>query len=239
MGQMDIAPLSIPLVRQDPDSDDCLRACALMVFRYFKEPVTKEEVWKNLHVYKKHSGLRGGLLTDFGRLALKRKYNCEIRHYDWKWWNSEVKQSSSKGKHLISSLRKLRKVKDDWSLKKVVGKEIKFIKNGGVIKMTIPSFDYLDNLLTRRLPVILTVSANDFYQNPNLDKMHDNHAVVITGKEKNKYLIKDPLYAVNRLNKNDLQFAWFRAGGCSAAIYPKKEKKKTKSPKIKQTKLRF
>jgi ABC-type bacteriocin/lantibiotic exporter with double-glycine peptidase domain len=237
MGQMDIAPLSIPLVRQDPDSDDCLRACALMVFRYFKEPVTKEEVWKNLHVYKKHSGLRGGYLQDFGTYAMKKGFKPAIYHYDWSWWNKDAIDNSQKtNKSLISSLRNLKKEKTDWSDKKNIQKDIDFARKGGIFKTNLPNLFDLDSYLKQRIPVILSVKAEWFYKNP---KENYSHSIVVVGKIGDDYILRDPYLAINRMNKLELEYSWVANGAWMLVIVPGKKKKKTISPKIKQTKLRF
>src|SRR3972149_3448207 len=68
---MDIASLNISLVRQEPKSDDCLRCCAQMIFSYFKDPISKDEIWKKLHVYKKHSGLNEAISRTSEKSLLK------------------------------------------------------------------------------------------------------------------------------------------------------------------------
>ena len=96
---MDIPPLPVQLVRQDPSSDDCGRCCALMLLNFLDDKLSQEEVWHKLHVYKKHSGLFGSYLADIGSLVLSRGHHAVISHCDWHWWDkptvAAVKKSSA------------------------------------------------------------------------------------------------------------------------------------------------
>lgn len=236
--QMDISPLDIKLIRQDPNSFDCLRACALMVFKYYREDISKTELWKKLHIYKKHSGLRGGYFIDLGNLALELGYKCKIQHYSWRWWNKDVARATTKTKKaLVSALKELKKDKKFWASKKVINKEISFVKNDGKITMSIPKLKTIDYYLMQKIPVLISVSTRDFYQNPHMGKVHHNHIIAIVGKKGENYITRDPFYSKNKLNKDDLMFSWFRPGGWMLVILPKKQK--PKAPKVRQAKLRF
>ena len=138
---MDITPLEIELVRQKPGSDDGLRACALMILNHYGDPLTKEELWKKLHIYKKHSGLKGGYIQDLGRFAQKRGYKTKIHHYDWSWWNESIQEAIKKGKKSTTkALNVLKNEKKDWPDKKIIKKEISYLRKKG-------SFEFYPNFL--------------------------------------------------------------------------------------------
>ena len=232
----DIAPLKISLVRQDPQSDDCLRACAQMVFAYFKEPITKEEIWKRLHVYKKHSGLRGGYTWDLGRLAIRKGYDPLIMHYDWHWWTKNTVGANSKGKKsLIAALKELKKQKLDWAQKKEVAKEVKYAKAGGKYKIILPSTETIDSYLSARIPVIINVRSEDLYKNPNENYAH---SIVVVGKEGINYILRDPYLALEKISSEELKYAWSRTGGWMMVLIPNPTKRQAvKTPKATQRKL--
>ncbi len=233
---MDISPLPIELARQDPKSDDCLRACALMVFKYFNDPIGKDELWKRLHTYKKHSGLRGGYHQDLGILALKKNYHAEIHHYDYSWWNEDTVSANSKSvKTLIANLKVLKKDKTDWGDKINISKDIKFAKAGGKFIVKLPNLSFIDEYLIKRIPIFLIVREALFYHNPKSDYMH---SILVVGKVGNEYIVRDPLYAVDKIHKDELLYAWTNTRGWSMIIYPK-EPIKLESVKVRQPQLKF
>lgn len=215
---MAIIPLPIKLVRQDPGSDDCLRCCALMVFQYFDPKTTKEEVWKKLHVYQKHSGLEGAYFTDLGKLAISKNYNASIYHGDWHWWDKTTVEALKKSKStFIRALKNLGLAKSHWPWKKLVAKEINFIKKGGKFFFGVPKLETIDKFLNRQIPIFLAVRAEDLYHDP---KNSHSSAIVITGKENGKYIIKDPFWAVEEIPSEELYSAWVRNGGWLLAVEP-------------------
>ena len=229
---MDITPLEIELVRQKPGSDDALRACALMIFNHYGDPITKEELWKKLHVYKKHSGLSGSYLTDLGTLAQKRGYKTKIHHYDWSWWNENIQAAIKKGKKsTIKALNGLKSEKREWPEKKIVKKEVAYLRRKGAFVFSIPKLIDIDAYLMKKIPVIVPVQANYFFHQPNINF---NHYILITGKKNGKYRIKDPLYALEEVDENELYYSWTKVGGWIIAIFPKEQ-----PPQVKQSQLRF
>lgn len=231
---MDIPSLDLELIRQHPDSDDCLRACALMTLKYFNHPIKKETLWKKLHVYKKHSGLRGAYLQDFGRLAIFLGFSAKIYHYDWGWWDGETIQEIKNGKKsLIAALKRLRLKKENWSDKRNIDKDIEFVKAGGEFEFSIPKLDIIDTHLISRIPVILLVEGQFFYHQP---QMKFRHSIVVVGKKSENYLIKDPLFAFDSINKDELFYSWSNAQGWMLTIFPSGQKV---SLLVKQPKLRF
>ncbi|OGD63704.1 hypothetical protein A2160_03385 [Candidatus Beckwithbacteria bacterium RBG_13_42_9] len=218
---MNISPLPIKLVRQQPKTSDCLRCCALMVFNFYADPITKEQVWHKLHVYKKHSGLSGGYVQDLGKLALSKGYQALIYHNDWQWWPKETGEAVKKSKSsLLTNLKVLLKKKKKWQDKKIVRKEIGFLKKGGKFFFELPKTATIDNCLLKKIPVIILVRGEELYQDPESDY---SHAMVVVGKKDNNYLIKDPRWALEEIETDHLQYAWARQGGWLLAIYPNKK----------------
>lgn len=208
---MDIKPLTIPLIKQHPKSDDCLRCCGLMVFRHLDNSVTKDWVWKNLHVYKKKSGLYGAFFTDLGIMALKRGYKVKIYHNDWHWWDEETGYATKRGKgKLIGALKKLTEKKDRKPDRKLLLKEIKFLDNGGKFIFKKPKMEMVDFYLKKKTPVILSVRGEDFYHSP---KENYPHAILVIGKGNGTYILNDPFKNLKQIFEDDLYFSWVRTGG--------------------------
>lgn len=232
---MNIPPLDINLIRQDPESDDCLRACALMILKYYNDPIKKETLWKKLHAYKKHSGLKGAYLQDLGSLAIKLGYQATIYHYDWGWWDEETASESTKGKKtFLASLKRLKKEKKSWPDKKSIEKDIKFVKTGGKFRFSFPKIENIDFNIVNRIPVILSTNAQFLYHQP---KSEYDHSIVIVGKENEDYLIRDPLYGLEKIDKDNLFLAWCKASGWMLII--KKRTFQKEDLKIRQPKLKF
>lgn len=236
---MDIKPLSIDLIRQDPKKSDCLKCCALMVFKYFGVDISKSDLWKSVHVYKKHSGLRGAYFQDLGVYAIKKGFEPTIYHYDWSWWNQDIVNAlSSSKKALISELRSFKKEKEDWSVRKNLNKDIKYVKAGGRFVFKPPLLSEIDNILINRIPIIIFVDSKQFYHQPNLDGLHSYHSIIVTGKKDNNYFLKDPLFAVEKISSNELYYSFLKTGAWMMTLTPGVSLKKEKT-NVKQTKLRF
>lgn len=217
---MDIPQIDIELIRQTPETDDCLRACSMMLLNLFGEKYKKSYIWKKIKSYKKHSGLRGTYLTDVGLFFHKLGYSTQISHYDWSWWNEEVVQASGSGKKgLGKALHEYRKQKE-WVHRKVIDKEIRYLDKGNII-FTPPNINTIDKLLINRIPPIVLVQAEYFFHAP---KQKYNHAIIIVGKKGNDYLIKDPLYAVEKKSADELDLAWKNAGGWILSVKPMRAK---------------
>jgi len=229
---MDVSPLSIELIRQEPKSDDCLRCCALMVFKYFGDKITKDQLWRKLHVYKKHSGLQGIYLSDLGKLSLKNGYKVTYFLYDWHSWDKEtVSKSAKNNKSLFKTLGKLKSQKVSWVQKRLIQKEFNFAKSGGDFKFVIPSSNIIDKFLLNKIPVIVQVWAQDLYQDPKEDY---RQAIIVTGKKDDKYLVKDPYLALEAISENELIHASIKNGGRVMVIEPSE-----KNVKLKQERLNF
>ena len=228
---MDISPLDIKLVRQHPGSEDCLRCCAQMVFSFFDDSISNKELWKKLHVYKKHSGLSGGYLADLGLIGLKRNYQVTISHYAWDWWDKNTVDAVKNGKQpLVKALRSLKKKKKDWSRKKQLNKEISFVKAGGLFKFELPALENINFHLNRKVPVIISVRGEDLYHSP---KEFSSHIIVIIGKKDSNYIIRDPYMAINKVAGAELLHAWTRNSGWMMSMVPKEKKTKAQQVKLK------
>lgn len=214
---MDIPELNIPLIRQDPESDDCLLCCAQMVFNYLGDPKTGKEVWKKLHVYKKKSGLgEGAYDQDLGKLGLTKGYKAIIYHYAWDWWNKETVVSVDQGKQdLVTSLKNLSNFKKKWSDRRVILKEIAFLNNGGQFKFEIPKLETINYYLKKDIPVILSVKGEVICHDPEENYLH---AILVIGKKGENYIIRDPYLGVKSMPADELYFAWATAWGWMVVI---------------------
>ena len=226
---MDIKPLPVKLIRQEPETSDSLRCCALMTLRYFDDKISKEKLWANLHSYKKHSGLSGTYYSDLGTFALKRKYKVLVSHSDWNWWNQWAQKASKKGKKaFIKTLEKL-KAETGFTEKKLMQKKVNYVKKGGRYVFDLSGEEKIDSYLLKKLPVIITVHGKTFNKSPKADPLQ---AILIVGKVAGNYIIRDPMRAIGKIPAKELVYAWHRAGSWMMVIEPSEKKLKTKQNKL-------
>ena len=224
--------MDIPLVRQNPKSDDRLRCCALMLFNYYGNRVSREEIWRRLHVYKKHSGLWGAYLCDLGKFATKKGFSSTIFLYDWHFWNQESADACQKSaKACVASLTDLKKEKVGWGDQKVITKEINYVNAGGKFIFDFPSLTTVDGFIQKNVPVIVNVWGQDVYKN---HKENYIHSILVVGKVGNNYLVRDPYLAVEEIAKDHLDFMIKRNSGWMMVIEPKPD-----TSKLKQEVLKF
>lgn len=218
---METTPFDIELVRQK-SGDSCVKACVQMVLNYYGFVYKKKDIKAKIHTYKKHSGLKGAYLPDVGVYLLKMGFKPYISHYDWGWWGEDQEEAADDGKRqLIRSLDEL-KQKKGWAKQRIVDKEIKFLEKGGLIKFTMPSKLNIDSHLMKKIPPLLLVQTEYFYHKPGKAA---NHSILIIGKKGGTYIIRDPLYAVDKINEDELYYAWAKSGGWMLTLPPKETRR--------------
>ena len=225
---METTPFDIELVRQSPSSDDCVKACTQMILNYYEYNFKKKDIKGGIHSYKKHSGLLGTYFQDVGIFLLKKGFKPQISHYDWQWWDEDQAEAVTGGKkQLIKSLEDLKSDKD-WAEKRVVEKDITFVEKGGHFNFVMPQLINIEASLARKIPVIILVQSEYFYHQPGKGV---NHSIVIIGKKDDNYIIRDPLYAVDKINVDELYYAWVKSGGWMLT-FPPKEKRRSKQEQL-------
>lgn len=193
-----------------------------MLGNYWDADISQRKIDKALHVYRNHSGLTGAFIQDLGILLINKGFEVTIHHYDWNWWNKETQEGYKKGpKQLLGALKLLKSEKTKWAYKKIVDKEIRFVKLGGKFDFTLPSAQALDSLLAQQIPPVVLVQAEFLYHQP---KEEYTHSIIVLGKENQNYLINDPLYAVTQVPQEELFLAWIRAGAWMLSAKPLKQK---------------
>lgn len=218
--------LSIKLIKQHPESDDCYRCCLEMIFRYFNDQISHKEIWKKLHVYKNHLELdTGAYPQDLGVFALKKGYKVDLCHGDWQYWDAKTVEAAKEEnkEKLIHALERLFKHKEQskkyskqWKDRRVVEKDLKFIEQGGKYLFQLPSLWTINSYLQKGIPPVLGVRAEDLYHDPDEDY---GHAIIVSGKEEGTYFLKDPYLALKKISGKELLYAWARNGGWMIAIY--------------------
>lgn len=194
-----------------------------MMLNFLGDEISQEEVWRKLHVYQKHSGLHGSYLSDIGSLALSRGHQVTISHYDWHWWDKPTMVAAKKSPaSLIKALRLLRQKKTEWSDKKIIDKEIRFVKKGGTHRVQLPHLSQIDAYLQQELPVLLAVRSEELYRDPEETY---GHFILAVGKKDSTYVIRDPYLAIEEVDRGELSYAWARQGGWMVVVHPKVEEK--------------
>lgn len=192
-----------------------------MLASYWGVDISQNKIDKALHVYRNHSGLTGAFMQDLGILLINKGFEVTIHHYDWSWWNKETQEGYKKGpKHLLGTLKLLKSEKTKWAYKKVVDKDIQFVKLGGKFDFTLPTTQTLDAQLAQQIPPVVLVQAESFYHQP---KEEYTHSIIVTGRENQDYLINDPLYAVAQVSHDELFLSWIREGAWMLSAKPLKQ----------------
>jgi len=194
-----------------------------MLLNFLGDDISQEEVWRKLHVYKKHSGLYGTYLSDVGSLALSRGHQATIIHNDWHWWDKQTMAAAGKGRSpTVKALRILKQKKKEWGDEKQIDKEIRFAKKGGAYQIQLPKLSAVDTYLQQNLPVILAVRSEELYHDPEETY---THFILVVGKKDNTYLIRDPYLAIEKIEGDELTYAWARQGGWMLVVHPKAQEK--------------
>lgn len=159
-------------------------------------------------------------MVDLGKLALEKGYKPTIYLYGWNWWDEKTTKALKGGKRVfIKALQNLKRKKKEWKDKKIINKEVAFLKKGGSFKFEHPTLDIIDSYLQKNLPIIIAIRAEHLYRSP---KENYPHSIVVVGKDTNDYLIKDPYLALEKVKQEELLYAWTRNGGRAISFTPKK-----------------
>ncbi len=189
-----------------------------MVMEYFGDKVSFNELLKHVKVYKR----LGTWIADDGKIALKYGYKVFFSHHNSKLLNKETENLTEKD---VNKLEKyLKEIKGGKykkpSLKKgEIKKDIEFIQAGGKFSTKVPPLSTIDKYLKKKIPVIVVLNNKSWKGEPDNES---NHCVVVVGKEKNHYMINNPLPEYKkpyRMDRDKFLHAWYWSGCYTLVIY--------------------
>jgi hypothetical protein len=204
--------LELPLIQQREGSYHCQVATLLMVMSYFGDKVDYDDLLEDLKSYI----LDGGMHNQGAIIYLrKRGYNTFFAHHDPGVLSPEIENITEKDIAALEAA--LVEAPDDDKnayRKEKLALDIEYIKTGGMYSTKLPDLKLIDEYLEKNIPVVLGAVRNKALSlNPTASE--GNHAIVITGKEGDKYFINDPSpksQGQYSLHKDRLLHAWYNAG---------------------------
>ena len=207
------------MVKQRPGSAHCGLACLMMLMKYYNDKISYDEILKEVKVYKSGSTTRSpGMYTaDFGKFTRQRGYKTFLNYYRPSILDKTTENLTDKD--LLKLKKYLKEIKNKPRIKRQITKDIQYIEAGGKYSTKIPTLNLIDKYLKKKIPVMIALAMNSLRSNPN---KKSNHFVVITGQEKNYYLINDPSTKFPRpyqLQNNKLLHSWYNAGAFLLVIY--------------------
>lgn len=174
--------LNVPLIRQAKDSRDCGIAAICMIFCYYGSSSSVSNLKKRIEVDE-----YGTYAPQLGSFLIKNGFDIEIVNLNPRLF---TRQSIGNSKDLISHFNKVLKKCKTRRDKKVIKYFIKFLNDGGKVIVKIPDKNDIMAEIKNKRPVVALLTTNFLLgNNPKLN----SHFNVITGIDKNKIHVNDPL----------------------------------------------
>ncbi len=204
--------LNIPTQKQEKESMHCGIACLKMVIDYYGKELNYNNLINDFKIYEE-----GVYTADLGKKALDLGFRVRFMHHNTKLLDKSVTNITEKN---IDKLRPFLKKERSEKQRLEISKEIEFIGKGGKFSSSIPKLSIVDSAIKKKIPIILTVENKSFREYPN---KKSNHFIIIIGKEKNNYILRDPspdykdTYQVSR---DKLLLSWYLSGAYTLIISP-------------------
>ena len=177
--------LNVPLVRQDKNSQECGLAGLAMIFKYYNVPISYEKLKIELKADK-----TGTYMPQLGSYLIQNGFEVEIISLHPKLFSLKDKNKKSVLNYFTSLYKKI-KLKQN---KKVMSYFIKFLKDGGKIKVKIADKQDIITEIKNKRPICALLTSNFLYRKKPGFNFHFN---LVTGID-NKYVyVNDPLWNNN------------------------------------------
>ena len=188
--------LKLPIRRQ-PDLASCGPACLQAVYEYYGDPISLEQVIREVRSLKEG----GTLAVLLACHALERGYSAtlhtyNLRIFDPTWFGLP-------GPELRTKLERRIQAKDGKKLRLASRAYLRFLELGGQVVMEDLSPNLLRRHLDRGQPILTGLSATYLYQAPREFGAHDDdirgdaqgHFVVLAGYDEGgeRVMVADPL----------------------------------------------
>lgn len=211
--------LDVPFFSQPKGLLHCAIACARMLMAFNGKEYTHEELIKH---FLELDNTQIGISPASAHFMLKEGFSViYFMHQSSLLTNTYLENKTEKDvelfkKHVVS-LTEGSSERVQWE------KIIQFIEAGGKFSTKLTTTDDIDKLLISGIPVRVGSKCSILYANPNNT---GTHAVVVSGMNKNEYLINDPAPRFKEpywINKKQLLEAWRANGSRVTAIVGKNE----------------
>jgi len=183
--------MNIPILKGE-GNQSCGITCLRMVLAYYGKDISQKEL-------EKLNEIKNGInhLYDLGYVILKNKFSSSIIGYDFMLFNNPDENSPEEFLKNTEFIGQSKEIKESC---------LKYLKEGGKLKVKVPSLQDINNYLDKDIPVILGVRAKIIEgRNP----AHILHYVVLEGYDEESYFIVDPVGKKYKIEKNKLIYAWF------------------------------
>jgi len=191
--------LKIPLIKQE----NCAISCIAMMMEYYHKSFNAQRFIKDLSIDK-----YGYSLLDIASQLIKDGQKIEFG-----FWDEDLIKKDSFHNYPIK-LNELERYNKTINLHKTFEKILKDIiefmrKYPSSIKIEPVTLQKLDHFLTKKIPALIHVDVRNYF-----DRTDDSiHSTLIIGKEKEQYIVLDPLLGKKVLTGTKLLKAWQNGGG--------------------------
>jgi len=206
----DEVDLKIELIKQPAGSMLCGLACMEMITKYMKSECPEAR-----QVFEK-----GALETSIALVYLANGLNSVVfQTPDGEWLPN--KYADMKPDEVVRSLR-IRKLKlKNNTLMTQVFEEIADALEQDVLRFKIPSRELIEANLRQGNPWIVGVNPHILHSTPEITKDNPGHFVVVSGFDKDSFIVNDPCPKKGgtiKVQKDRLMFAMFDSTGAAVCV---------------------
>lgn len=196
--------LSVPLIKQPENSNDCGVACVAMIADYYGLSLSYSEIKNELGVYQ-----WGTTTPQLGRFFLNHGFEVEIIGLHPALFQSESKFHDHSA--LIDHLKKMRMVLKDGYDAITIEHFIEFVKEGGKVIPHVPSHEDIASELAADRPVLVPLSHWFLHKTSMLPRF-SIHFNVVAGMDEENFIVHDPDWGndfggIHTINKDLLMYA--------------------------------
>jgi hypothetical protein len=202
--------LRVPLIQVPKGSHHCQIGTTLMWLALYNDYVSYEQLVDLLKPYMLGGGMHSQGTVMF---LVKKGYQTFFAHHDLGVLSPEIENLTEKDLTILEShLAKIEKTEQNAYRIKKLTLDIEYIKSGGKYSTKLPDLELVDEYLSKGLPVELGVRYKALHLFPTASNA--NHAVIVTGKDGDEYLINDPDPTKGEylISHERLLHAWYTTG---------------------------
>ncbi len=183
--------MDLPIIKGETDKS-CGVASLKSVFEFYGKKYSEIEI-------SEHNKIREGTnwIYDLGYSAIKLGFDVEIIDYNYFLYSTfditDVKEYLLKNKYM-------------YSAKHASDSALNYLREGGEIKIKIPSIKDIKNYIDKGIPVIARVRPKIYMGKHSANSLH---YIVIEDYDENKFRIMDPLGFKKEITEDILLYSMY------------------------------
>ena len=199
--------LIVPNLIQEKDSTNCQAVTLQMVLHYFGDMVSIEEIMAGLNLYLVN---KIGMHSEGPAIwAAQRGYKVTYRAHDLDVIDQSIGRiTEANTQNLKDKLGELQESGNEYRRLKIK-LDLDVIESGASYSTEITPLSFLDEMLKRKLPIIIGVRGKGLHMDPY---RKGNHSIVVVGADDNGFIVNDPNPtngAQYTIPRDELLMAWY------------------------------